>query len=175
MIRNADKLVLYARVNYGVVLTLKEATHLREKYFDRFAGLRRWHALATRDGAREHIAKTLWGRLRFLDGEYYTEYLNHPVQGSAADGLKRALRCVYERLKRLIGGPPCRTKSNPNPSVKIVHHVHDEIITEALDKDGLPQRVKHELEAGMVEGIQPLLPHVPAAAEGSIGKTWAAK
>jgi DNA polymerase I-like protein with 3'-5' exonuclease and polymerase domains len=176
----AEKLVLYARANYGVKLTLKEATQLRNKYFDRFDGLRRWHARAVRDGqnqkAGSRAVRSLWGRLRWLDGDYYTEWLNGPVQSSAADALKRSLRCVYMRLKKLNGEkPPCHTLSNPDPDIKTCHHVHDEQIVEARDKDGLPELVKHELEAGMVDGLQPILPRVPARAEGSVCANWSGK
>lgn len=170
-----DKLVIYALSNYGVHMTFKEAVEFRRKYFERFSGLGRWHARAQRDGQRQHEARSIWGRRRYLDGDFYNEYYNTPVQATGADGLKRGMRCVYERLKKLIGKPPCRTLECPDPEVKMCHHVHDELVTEVREQTELIEQVEHEVSVGMVEGIQPMLPHVPVLAEPSHGKTWADK
>lgn len=170
------KLVLYALSGYGVKMTLKEATNYRNRYFERFAGVHRWHGRAQRDGQRAKSSCSIAGRLRYLDtGEFYNEYYNHPVQSTGADGLKAALRCTYNRYRKLIGRPPTRIKDLPTPSVQLVHHVHDEIVTEANDDKDLLQAVKHELEAGMKDGMQPLLKRVPVDVEAAIGDTWADK
>ena len=170
------KLVLYAKANYGVNMTEKEAATFRNKYFERFSGLRRWHDRAQRDGQRQKMAWSIWGRLRYLDGEFFNEFYNHPVQATGADGLKNALRRVYERFKKLAGGRgPYRSKSNPNPDLMMVHHVHDEIITECKDDPDFVAAVKRELPAGMIEGIQPMLKRVPVDAEPGVGKSWADK
>ena len=169
------KLVLYAKANYGVNMTEKEATVFRNRYFERFKGLKRWHDLAQRDGQRDHMAWSIWGRLRFLDGEFFNEYYNHPVQATGADGLKRGLRMVYERLKKITGRGPYRSKACPNPDIMMVHHVHDEIICEVKEDPALVEAVKRELPAGMKEGVQPMLPRVPVEVEPSVGKTWAEK
>jgi hypothetical protein len=100
---------------------------------------------------------------------------NTPVQATGADGLKSALRCVYNRFKKLIGRPPTRIKDLPEPTVKMVHHVHDEIVSEAKDDKDFIEAVKHEQEEGMKEGMQPLLKNVPVSVEASSGYTWADK
>lgn len=170
------KLVLYALSGYGVKMSLKEATDYRNKYFERFAGVSRWHGRAQRDGQKAKASWSLAGRLRYLDtGDFYNEFYNNPVQSTGADGLKAALRCVYNRYRKLIGRPPTLIKDLPPPSVRIVHHVHDEIVSEANDDKDLLQSVKHELEGGMKEGMQPLLKRVPVDVEAAIGDTWADK
>ena len=172
----APTLVLYARANYGVTLTLPQARDFRDKYFKRFDGLRRWHERAQRDGQRQKKAWSIGGRLRYLDTrEFFNEYYNHPVQSTGADGLKRSLRCVYERFKKLIGRPPTRIKGMPTPTVQLCHHVHDEIISEVKDDEDLIKQVKHEQEEGMKEGMQPFLKRVPVSVEASSGRTWADK
>jgi DNA polymerase-1 len=170
------KLVLYARAGYGVTMSLKEATVYRERYFEKFAGIAKWHLMAQRNGQRQKMAWSIAGRLRYLDtGEFFNEYYNMPVQSTGADGLKTALRCVYNRFKKLIGRPPTRIKDLPEPAVKMVHHVHDEIISEAKDDKDFIEAVKHEQEEGMKEGMQPLLQNVPVSVEASSGYTWADK
>jgi hypothetical protein len=170
------KLVLYALSGYGVKMSLKQATDYRNKYFERFAGLARWHGRAQRDGQRQKASWSLAGRLRYLDtGDFYNEFYNNPVQGTGADGLKAALRCTYNRFKKLIGRPPTRIQGLPTPTVQMIHHVHDEIVAEAKDDKEFVEVVKHELEKGMKEGMQPLLKKVPVDVEASSGLTWADK
>lgn len=96
-------------------------------------------------------------------------------KNTGADGLKTALRKVYNRFKKLIGRPPARIKDLPEPAVRTVHHVHDELVTEAKnDKDFLAE-VEREQEAGMKEGMQPLIPRVPVKVESGTGPSWGSK
>lgn len=170
------KLVLYARSGYGVTMTPKQSQAYREKYFERFAGVARWHNRAQRDGQRQKAAWSRAGRLRYLDtGDFYNEYYNHPVQSTGADGLKSALRCVYNRFRKLIGRPPARIKGLADPSVRTVHHVHDELVSESNDDKDLVAAATHEQEEGMKEGMRPLLPRVPVELESGVGPTWADK
>jgi DNA polymerase-1 len=170
------KLVLYARAGYGVTMTAKQSQAYREKYFERFSGVARWHARAQRDGQRQKAAWSRAGRLRYLDtGDFYNEYYNHPVQATGADGLKAALRCVYDRFRRLIGRPPARIKGLAAPAVCTVHHVHDELVTEAQEDPDFVVAVTREQEEGMREGMRPLLPRVPIELESGTGSSWAEK
>ena len=160
----AERLVVYSLANYGVAITLRQAKEFRRRYFDGYSGIRAWHDLALRDGERTKMAKTLWGRRRFLDPEKHrNEFFNTPVQGTGADGLKRALREVYMRLK-----PYGRE------NVRMVHMVHDEIVLEVKDDPHVIEAVKPEIQQGMVDGIQGMLPNVPVIAEADVGESWAA-
>lgn len=169
------KMVLYAKANYRVDLSLKQATEFRDKYMENYSTIPRWHERSLRDGKRQKMVTTLTGRLRHLEEDAHNEILNTPIQGLGADGLKAALRNVYFRLKKLIGHAPVKTVLNSSPDSKMVHHVHDEIITENKKIEGLPEAVKHELEKGMEESMQQFLKRVPVVAEGAIGATWADK
>ena len=163
------KLVLYAQANYGVSLTLKEATNYRTKFFEAYRGIARWHERVLERAQVEKMARTLGGRLRYLDPETArNEFYNTPVQGTGADGLKAALRAVYMRLKKTFG-------SVHKGPVQMCHHVHDEIILETSDDKDVIEASKIELEAGMLEGMTPFLKRVPVKAECSVGESWAAK
>lgn len=88
---------------------------------------------------------------------------NTPVQGSGADGLKRALRIVYDKLK--VHGS----------KVKMVNHVHDEIAVEAEPDADLLQQVDVDVKQGMIDGMQVFLKKVPVVVEGHFGDSWGEK
>lgn len=160
----AAKLVLYAQANYGVSMTLAEAELFRTRYFEAYSGVRAWHrGIFSDENKKRGIVRTIAGRLRYLKPESHNEFSNTPVQGSSADGLKTALRIVYERIRKY------------GDQARMIHMVHDEIIVEADDDPDLLKSVQQDLEEGMVEGIQPMLRKVPVVVEGGIGETWADK
>jgi DNA polymerase-1 len=160
----APKLVLYAQANYGVSMTLKEAELFRNRYFDGYSGIRAWHRKIFSDDSKKHgMVRTVAGRLRYLGFEAHNEYANTPVQGTGADGLKRALPIVYNRLKKY------------GSQAKMVHMVHDEIVLEVDDQQELLVAVEKDLKDGMIEGIQPMLKKVPVVAESGFGPNWASK
>lgn len=84
-------------------------------------------------------------------------------KNSGADGLKRALRIVHERLKKY------------GDAAKMVHMVHDEIVLEVDDDPELTTLVAKELEEGMIEGIAPFLTAVPVVCDAAVGPSWADK
>jgi DNA polymerase I-like protein with 3'-5' exonuclease and polymerase domains len=159
----APKLVLYALTAYKVVMTLSEAKEFREKYFNAYRGVAAWHERVFANADRTRGAKTILGRWRELDPDKdHNEFVNTPVQGSGADGLKRALRKVYRRLRKF------------GRDVQMTHHVHDEIVLRVRKDPELIAEAKKELTAGMVEGMD-FLTRVPVVAEASHGATWAEK
>src|SRR5262249_46923260 len=92
----------YARSNFGVALTEDEAATHRNKFFQTYPGLRRWHR-SIRDGFV--ATRTLAGRRR-LSVEKFTEKLNTPVQGTGADGLKQAMSLLWQRRAECPGAVP---------------------------------------------------------------------
>lgn len=179
----APKMVLYAQANYGVALTLKKAKEFRQKFFDGYPGIQAWHDRLNREleackkSKRSYVARTLGGRLRYLDAEQaYNEIKNTPSQGTGADGLKKALREVYMRLKKYGG-----TGRWDQPfRVQMRHHVHDEIILTApssasAEDSEIRSGSKFDLQNGMEQAMQPFLPRVPVEAEAAEGPTWASK
>ena len=82
--------------------------------------------------------------------------LNMPIQGTAADIMKRAMVAVHRRLKAEL------------PAARLVLQVHDELIVECPEEEAqaVCRLVKEEMEAVAA------LP-VPLVAETSAGKSWA--
>ena len=73
---------------FGIELSEDEAEILKTRFFQAYRGLREWQ----RRQGNATDSRTILGRRRVFEADsYYTERLNSPVQGSAADGLKLAL------------------------------------------------------------------------------------
>jgi DNA polymerase-1 len=100
--------------NYGAALTEAEAARYRETFFAAYPGLRRWHR-SVGDGPVD--TRTLAGRRR-VGVTRFTEKLNAPAQGTAADRLKRAMGLLWERRGEC-------------PAAVSVLFVHDEVVAEA--------------------------------------------
>ena len=146
----AIRLASYAK-NWGVSLTVEQATETRNAYFEAFPALRSWQY---RQG-KEQITRTLTGRRRVV-GDKYTLALASPVQGSGADGLKLALAKLRE-----IPGPE---------GAFPVLTIHDEIVIETpADK---VDEAKTWLEKAMVEGMQECLTKVPVVVDIKVIEAW---
>jgi DNA polymerase-1 len=90
--------------------------------------------------------------------------MNHPMQGSCADGQKLALALLYERRHECPGAVP-------------IIALHDEIVVEC-DEDNV-EAVSAWLESAMKDGMAEVLAlatgedrHVPVEVEVESGKTW---
>lgn len=153
----AEGLQDYARATFGVELTGEEALRHREAWLALYFGIARWHRTQP-EGAVE--TRTLAGRRR-RDVDRYTQKLNSPVQGTGADGLKRALALLWERRAACPGAVP-------------VIACHDELVVEC-GADQAPAAADW-LRQAMLDGMRPLLetaPHpVPVEVEIAIGATW---
>jgi DNA polymerase I-like protein with 3'-5' exonuclease and polymerase domains len=149
----AKSLAAYAASNFGVTLSDLEAAQHRETFFRTYPGLRAWHN-NVKKGAVE--TRTLDGRRR-LGVTAFTEKLNTPVQGSGADGLKRALALLWERRAAC-------------PDAFPVLLVHDEIVVEC-DETKQNEAMVWVRDA-MRDGMSPLIDPVPVEVEVTAGKTW---
>ncbi|MEE4210806.1 MAG: DNA polymerase [Parvularcula sp.] len=161
--QTAPGLVRYAKTSYGVTLTEQEAERIRRRFFRAYEGLARWHAQTRRlasDNLKE--TRTRMGRRRLLSpGEKFfwqrfSGSLNTPVQGGAADGLKRAIVRLASRLPE---------------DAWIVSTVHDELIVDCPAEQA--DAVAREMEASMKAAMSELYPEVPVEVEANIGENWA--
>jgi DNA polymerase I len=161
--QRAKGLVAYARANYGVVLTLEQAEQIRRRFFAHCQGLAHWHAQAQLHAPFVLEGRTLLGRRRLPtpdadDWDKFQLLINHPVQGTAADGYKRALVRLHAELP---------------PGVLIIGCVHDEVILEAPETLGVT--VKEWARKVMVEEMGAILPGVPIEVEGKVCQNWGQK
>ena len=162
--------IVYGQQAFGLAQTLDiavdEAQAIIDRYFDAYPGVRRYLDEVVEQAREKGYAETMFGRRRYIPelrvknrnqrsfGERTA--MNHPMQGSAADIIKLAMREVMDRLQS--GGF----------AAELMLQVHDELDFSApLDEvEGLSAMVREAME-GVVELKVPLLVDVTA------GKDWA--
>ena len=133
-------------INYGIVYGIgafglaqrlgipqAKAREYIESYFEQYPGIRAYMD-KTKAEAREHgCVRTLWGRRCYVpeinakipSRRAYAERaaINAPVQGTAADIMKRAMVRVWRGLKREL------------PQARLLLQVHDELVLEVPEAE----------------------------------------
>jgi DNA polymerase-1 len=155
----------YARTEYGIVLSLEEATELRDKFFARYCGLAKWHQEAW-EKAEKGIseARTVLGRLLLEQGEgrdwnRFQLHTSYRVSGSAADVLKLAM---------------VKTVAMLPSDVLMVATVHDELIFDSPSAEA-PQ-YSGMIRTIMEEAFKEVFgPELPIEVEAKVCANWAQK
>ncbi|MFC4346406.1 DNA polymerase I [Kordiimonas lipolytica] len=141
-----------------------------DAYFERFPGIRHYMD-TTIDFAREHgYVETLFGRKCHITaladknpmkrGFGERAAINAPIQGTAADILRRA-------MVRMPGA----LEENGLTDVKMLLQVHDELVFEA--PEGRDEAAIPVIEDIMANACQPVLElSVPLVVDSGIGKNW---
>jgi DNA polymerase I-like protein with 3'-5' exonuclease and polymerase domains len=154
----------YAQDTYGVTMTLQQAEQFRQRFFQAYRGIYRWHQQVREEDAQRrrdgHPSETrtltgrryIWSSQAGIAGLY-----NMPVQGSAADITKKALGLIMEE--------------NRNQEWHLIACVHDEILMEVPEKDGI--EAQYFLQRQMERAGKAILRSVPVVAESNIGRSWA--
>ncbi|WP_298195875.1 DNA polymerase I [Ferrovum sp.] len=161
--------LIYGMSAFGLArqlnLTRSAAQHYMERYFQRYPGVARYME-ETRQQAREKgYVETLFGRRLFLPelrnsgtGRRQAAEraaINAPLQGTAADLIKRAMLAVQDWLDE--------TRSQSH----LILQVHDELILEVPEEE--VSRLRPQL-ARLMEGVASL--RVPLSVEVGTGKNW---
>ena len=136
-----------------------------EKYFEKYSGVHAYMTQVVERAKADGYVSTLMGRRRWLPELKSSNFnlrsfgervaLNMPIQGTAADLIKKAMLHVDGRLRR------------EGLEARLVLQVHDELIVECPEDEG--ETVKALLEREMV-GVAQL--KVPLIADANIGRTW---
>ncbi len=163
--------VIYGISGYGLARNLriprKEAQEFIDRYFERFPGIRTYMD-DTIAFAREHeYVQTLFGRRIHTPqinargpraGFARRAAINAPIQGSAADVIRRAM----VRMPEAIADLPA----------KMLLSVHDELIFEVDEgaADDLVARARAVMEGAALPAVQI---SVPLSVDAGCGRTWA--
>ena len=149
----------YARNNYQVEISLVQAEEFKDKFFDSYHGFASYFERVKAQKLKQ--IKTLSGRVRHYKMGFapLTQALNTPIQGSAADIIKRALADLPAQL---IDTP-----------AQIVACIHDEIILEV--EEAQAETAKQILEQVMVTAGEHYLTDVPVVVEATMADSWAGK
>jgi len=142
-----------------------EAQAIIDRYFGRYAGVKRWLEATVAEARKSGEVRTLWGRRRPLPDigsrnpglRQAAERMavNTPIQGTAADLAKVAMIRAARALRR-------------TPSSRLLLQVHDELVVEV--GEGQEEEVAALLreEMGAAGELR-----VPLVVEASWGRSWA--
>jgi DNA polymerase I len=161
--------LIYGMGAFGLATNLgieaKAARDYIDRYFARFAGVKRYMD-ATRESARERgYVETLFGRQVWLpeirggNGPRRTaaerQAINAPMQGTAADLIKLAMLAVQEALDR------------EQRATAMILQVHDELVFEVPEAEVEWARTELPRIMASVAELK-----VPLAAEVGVGPNW---
>ena len=165
-------------VNFGIVYGISafglakninssrsEAAEYIESYLAKYFKVNEFMENAVKQGRENGFVTTMFGRIRYTDelkasnkntvmfGERIA--MNTPIQGTAADIIKKAMNDLYIKLKE------------SNLKAKIIMQVHDELLIEA------PEEEKDEVIKLMKESMENVIKlKVPLDVSVNTGKTW---
>ncbi|MEC8518157.1 MAG: DNA polymerase I, partial [Pseudomonadota bacterium] len=146
-----------------------EASDYIKAYFERFPGIKDYMNAVKQEAHAQGYVSTLFGRriyLREIDSKIparraFAERaaINAPIQGSAADIIRRAM----------IAMPPVLKKKSPKS--RMLLQVHDELIFEAPESetDKLMQNVREVMQNACAPRLSL---SVPLVVEAQAAKTW---
>ncbi len=146
-------------------ISQQEAKEFIESYFARFAGVRAFLDRQVEFARDQGYVQTLFGRRRYIPeikdknfnvrafGERTAQ--NSPLQGSAADLIKRAMIRIHEELR------------GQGLEARLLLQVHDELVLEAPPAEVAAVRtlVKHEMESAADLSV-------PLVADVGVGPNW---
>lgn len=161
--------IVYGISDYGLSqnlnITRKEAADFIERYLSSFPGVKKYMAESIQEAKEKGFAATILNRRRYLPDLHSSNFnlrsfaertaMNTPIQGSAADIIKKAMIDMAKALKE------------HNLKAKMLLQVHDELIFEAPNEEiAILEKLVPEVMANAIK-LQ-----VPLKAEFASGDTW---
>jgi DNA polymerase-1 len=165
-------------VNFGIIygmgpqklseelgIDLKMAKTYLSQYMDKYSGVAKYREETISAAKEQGFVTTLFNRRRYLPDLHHKNYsirgeaermaVNTPIQGTAADLIKKAMINIHNGLKR------------KKAKTKMVLQVHDELLFEVPDEEmsTIPGMVKREMEE-----VYSLA--VPLRVDVNMGRNW---
>jgi len=175
--------IIYGMGAFGLAQQLgidqKQAKEFIDRYFERYPGVRSWLDRTVEEARRTGYVETLLGRRRYLPEirsenrgvAQFAERMatNTPLQGTAADMIKKAMLAIDRALKGtdLFFGEK-KNKSVPFKALMVLQ-IHDELLFDAPEAEAerLTALVREKME-----GVVKL--DVPVVVDVGRGPNWAA-
>lgn len=155
--------------------TREEAQKFYDNYFNQFSGIRDYLENVKIFAQKNGYTETLFGRRRyfpninsripFLKAMAERTAINAPIQGTAADVIKLAIRYVDEDLQ----------KNNLKNKVYLVMQIHDELVYEIEDSvlEKAEEIIKNAMEAVLARSFIHYVGPVPILVSSGSGKNFA--
>ena len=162
--------IVYGISEYGLArdihVTRKEAASYIDSYFSLYGGVKELMDRLIAEAHETGFVTTLFGRRRYLPDINSRNFnlrsfaertaMNTPIQGTAADIIKKAMIAVYERLQ------------DAGLESRMLLQVHDELVLEVRESEVL---AVSELVKTTMEQVVSL--KVPLEVDVKFGKNWA--
>ena len=156
------KFCLTTAKKHNIYLSKSEASQFRQKFFLLYKGVAAYHQRIRREWqAGTRVSYSLDGRRRVWSKRTkptLNELLNHPIQGTNATIIKRAIALLDSTLLAKV------------PQVKLILVVHDEIVLE-VPRD-VADRVARCLSDCAVSAARPILAPIPVEVEVKVLDSW---
>lgn len=146
--------IIYGISGFGLAKQLKisrtEASEYIKNYFRTYPGIEEYMAKYKEFARQNGYVETIGGRKCFINGindkngmiraEAERLAINAPIQGSAADIIKKAMIKLDKKLREITS------------NARIILQIHDELIIEAPENDApnIAQIIKKEMENAMI-------------------------
>ncbi len=161
--------IVYGISDFGLANQLgvsnKQAKEYISQYLEKYSGIKHFMDDIVESAKAKGYVETLFHRRRYVPELKSNNYMvrqfgsrvamNTPIQGTAADIMKLAMKNVYTELKK------------NNLEAKIILQIHDELLIEVSEKD--KEAAKEILKKCMVEAANL---SVPLEVEISEGTDW---
>ncbi len=150
------------------------------EYFEQFPKVRQWMATVLEQGYQKGYVETIWGRKRYIPELQASNRMlkafgeraavNHPIQGTQADMIKKAMIEIDKELetrnKKLGKTKPSSSNLAPS-SCSLILQVHDELLFECDPK--LIKEIGKMVGEKMENAIKL---SVPVKVDLKVGKNW---
>jgi len=161
--------ILYGISSFGLSedlnIDFRQAKEFIDHYLDTYPGIREYMEKEKQEAYEKGYVTTIMNRKRVIEELKSKNYLlrsagermalNTPIQGSAADILKKAMVEIYEELNKR------------NLKSKMLIQVHDELVFNVVEDE---LEVVQQLVRDIMENVVSLA--VPLSVEIEIGKNW---
>jgi DNA polymerase-1 len=161
--------IIYGQGAFGLAQNLgisrTEAKEIIDSYFKQFSGLKTYQTQSVEQARKRGYVETILGRRRYLPdinsanavvrGFAERNAINAPIQGSAADIIKKAMIGIHEEMKQ----KPWKSR--------MILQVHDELVFDAhhTETEALKELVNRHMSGAVSISV-------PLVVEMDLGKNW---
>jgi DNA polymerase-1 len=162
--------VVYGMSSFGMSSQLHIPVDVAQKFITEFyktyPSIRTYYDEFLKNGAKTGFVETILGRRRFvfekegqktIDNSMRRVLINYPIQGSAADLMKKAMIEIHNEV------------IEKNPEVQLLLQIHDDLVFEVKNDKKFLQEFIEKVRTIMCE-IYPL--SVPIEVDVKMGENW---
>jgi DNA polymerase I len=162
--------IIYGMSSYGLSqglhIPVEEAQKFIKTFFETYPKIKIFYDTYLKQGVKDEYVETIMGRRRnifdfpgqkFIDNNQRRVLINYPIQGSAADLMKKAMVEIHNEVLA------------KDPSIKLLLQIHDDLVFEIADNKNKIDELVTKVTNYMCS-VFPLA--VPIEVDAKIGKKW---